>query len=106
MQTFSREIVQNSNRLTLCLPVFLFVAAFLGTNSIDCEALLFLAVMERSPLAQSCQWILKCQCVNAVCSAHDHQVIAAGTSVLFGPKSNAMGIEMFIHQRFSRGIFT
>lgn len=50
--------------------------------------------------------MLRCQCVNAVCSARDHQAIAAGTSVLFGPKSNAMDVEILVHQRFSRGTFT
>lgn len=101
MQTSSREIVLNSYRFTLCLPVFWFVAAFLCTNSIDCETLLFLTDVERSPIAWSCQWILRCQCVNAVCSACDHQAIAIGTSVLCEPKSNAMDIEIVIHQRFS-----
>ena len=86
MQTSSREIVLNSYRFTLCLPVFLFVAAFLCTNSIDCGTLLFLTDVERSPIAWSCQWVLRCQCVNAVCSACDHQAIAIGTSVLCEPE--------------------
>jgi len=34
------------------LPAFLFVPAVLDADSIDCEALLFLTVVERSPWAR------------------------------------------------------
>lgn len=79
------------------LPTFLFASTFLDADSIDCEALLCQHLLWRgAPWHIILSRHLRYHCVIVVCSDCNHQAIAIAISVLFGPRTSFMDVEIQI----------